>query len=227
MPSFLQQEHLTELISILKSTYPEAKIALNFSSPLELLIATILSAQCTDTRVNEVTKNLFHKYPSAKALAEADLGELEEDIRSTGFFRNKARNIKACCTLIMEKFDGKVPNRLDDLVLLPGVGRKTANVILGNAFQIPGLVVDTHVKRVAARLGLAHSKDPDKIEQELNALIPQSEWIQFSHLLIFHGRQICKAPKPRCPKCPLAKLCPSYLLFVGHNYQPSSDQSSF
>ncbi|MEW6381289.1 MAG: endonuclease III [bacterium] len=205
-----ESERISEIISILKSTYPEAKTALRFSSPLELLISTILSAQCTDERVNKVTRTLFAKYPSAKAYARADLAELEEDIRPTGFFHNKARNIKACCEHLEEKFQGEVPNRLEDLTQLPGVGRKTANVVLGNAFNIPGLVVDTHVKRVAGRLGLTSQKDPDKIEQELMSIIPREEWIQFSHLLIFHGRAICKAPKPSCPICPVARLCPSY-----------------
>lgn len=210
----IEPQRIKEIISILKQTYPEAKTALRFSSPLELLIATILSAQCTDERVNKVTETLFARYPSAKAYADADLAELEEDIRSTGFFRSKAKNIKACCELLENKFHAQVPDRMEDLTQLAGVGRKTANVVLGNAFSIPALVVDTHVKRVAARLGLTRQKDPDKIEQELNEIIPQEEWIQFSHLLIFHGRQICKAPKPLCPKCPLARLCPSYSLFV-------------
>ena len=209
-----EPQRVLEIISLFKKKYPEARIALNFSSPLELLIATILSAQCTDERVNEVTKGLFIKYPTAKAFAEADLAELEQDIRPTGFFRNKAKSIKTCCRQLEQEFHGKVPNRMEELTKLAGVGRKTANVILGNAFHIPGIVVDTHVKRVAARLGLTKQKDPYKIEQELNAIVPENEWIQFSHLLIFHGRQICKAPKPLCPICPVAKLCPSYSLFV-------------
>jgi len=206
-------KRISELISILKATYPEAKTALRFSSPLELLIATILSAQCTDERVNMVTKSLFAKYPSAKAYAQAKLAELEQDIRPTGFFHNKAKNIKACCEQLEEKFHGLVPNRLEELTKLPGVGRKTANVVLGNAFNIPALVVDTHVKRVASRLGLTSQKDADKIEQELMGIIPREEWILFSHLLIFHGRRICKAKTPSCPICPVAKLCPSYCTF--------------
>jgi len=207
-------QRIKEIISILKKTYPEAKTALRFSTPLELLIATILSAQCTDKRVNKVTGTLFIHYPSAKAYAQADPAELEQAIRPTGFFHNKAKNIKACCQQLENTFHGEVPNRMEDLTQLPGVGRKTANVVLGNAFNIPALVVDTHVKRVAARLGFIQQKDPDKIEQELSRIIPKEEWIQFSHLLIFHGRNICKAPKPLCPQCPLDKLCPSYSLFV-------------
>ena len=214
MKTISEPERVKEIISILKKTYPDAKTALRFSTPLELLIATILSAQCTDERVNKVTENLFIKYPSAQSYAQANLAELEQDIRSTGFFHNKAKNIKACCEHLVSKFGGEVPNRMEDLTQLPGVGRKTANVVLGNVFDIPGLVVDTHVKRVAARLGLTRQKDPDKIEQELMKIIPQEEWTQFSHLLIFHGRQICKAPKPLCPRCPVADLCPSYSLFV-------------
>lgn len=210
MTGHSEQERIFEIISILKKRYPEAKTALHFSTPLELLVATILSAQCTDERVNKVTEGLFAKYPSAKSYSEADLAELEKDIRSTGFFRNKAKSIKDCCEQLGKKFQGQVPNQMEDLIQLPGVGRKTANVILGNAFHIPGIVVDTHVKRVAARLGLVHQKNADKIEQELNEIIPQHEWIQFSHLLIFHGRQVCKAPKPLCSICPLAGLCPSY-----------------
>ncbi|MEW5801528.1 MAG: endonuclease III [bacterium] len=210
-----EPERIAKIISILKKTYPDAKTALHFSSALELLIATILSAQCTDTRVNEVSEKLFVKYPSAKAYAKADLTELEQDIRPTGFFHNKAKNIKACCELLESKFHGEVPEKIEDLTRLPGVGRKTANVVLGNAFHIPALVVDTHVKRVAARLGLTSQKDPDKIEQELMKIIPREEWTLFSHLLIFHGRQICKAPKPLCPRCPVAELCPSYSLFYG------------
>ncbi len=203
-----EPDKINEIIALLKKTYPEAKTALRFSSPLELLIATILSAQCTDTRVNQVTKNVFAKYPTVKAYAEVDLAELEQDIRSTGFFRNKAKSIKACCEQLEKRFQGKVPNRMENLLQLPGVGRKTANVILGNAFHIPGIVVDTHVKRVTARLGLTHQKNPDKIEFDLNKVIPQDEWILFSHLIIFHGRQICKATKPSCSICPLVKLCP-------------------
>lgn len=221
MKTISEPDRVKEVISILKKTYPDAKTALRFSSPLELLIATILSAQCTDERVNKVTEKLFIKYPTAQAYAQADLAELEQDIRSTGFFHNKAKNIKACCEHLERKFHGEVPSRMEDLMQLPGVGRKTANVVLGNVFDIPALVVDTHVKRVAARLGFTRQKDPDKIEQELIKIIPQEEWTLFSHLLIFHGRQICKAPKPLCPLCPVAELCPSYSLFV-HNTVPNT-----
>ncbi len=174
---------------------------------MQLLVATILSAQCTDERVNRVTPSLFKKLPTAKDFAEVSLSDLEEMVRPTGFYRNKAKNIKACCTALVERHGGKVPDNMDALVELPGIGRKTANVILGSAFGIPGIVVDTHVKRVSQRIGLTRESDPVKIEFDLMALIPKKDWIAFSHQMIWHGRALCKARKPKCPECPLLDLC--------------------
>lgn len=204
------------LLTRLQKTYPDARCALNFSNPLELLIATILSAQCTDERVNQVTATLFKKYRTAADYAQAPLDELERDIHSTGFYRNKAKSIKAATQRIVEEFGGQVPCTMDALLTLSGVARKTANVVMGNAFGIPtGVVVDTHVTRLAQRLGLTQQSNPDKIEQELMQLLPQKEWINFSHRLIQHGRQICKARKPLCAACVLADLCPSRGDFLG------------
>jgi endonuclease-3 len=193
---------------ILAKTYPDAQCALHHDNPLQLLIATILSAQCTDVRVNIVTPALFAKYPDAKAFAGADIGELETAIQSTGFFRNKARNIKACCQAIVEQHGGQVPSTMEELVRLPGVGRKTANVILGTAFGEPGITVDTHVQRLSRRLGLTTQTDPEKIERDLMEAIPRKDWTMFSHRMIFHGRQVCHARKPKCDACALAKICP-------------------
>jgi endonuclease-3 len=198
-----------KIISVLKRTYPNAHCELDFSNPLELLIATILSAQCTDKRVNLVTAELFKKYRHAKDFADADVSELEQDIRSTGFYKNKAKNIKACCAALVEKFGGEVPRTMDELHALAGVGRKTANVVLGNAFGINvGVVVDTHVTRLSARLGLTNETDAVKIEQVLMKLVPQDEWTLFSHWLIWHGRRRCAARKPDCEPCELKTLCP-------------------
>ena len=178
-----------EIIRRLKAAYPDARCSLNFSNALELLVATVLSAQCTDERVNSVTTSLFRKYRTAQDYAEAPAGELEEDIRSTGFYRNKAKAIRACCAELVRRFGGEVPAEMDVLVQLPGIGRKTANVILGNAYNIAsGIVVDTHVRRLAGRLGLSSHTDPDKIEQDLLAVVPREDWIIFAHLLILHGR---------------------------------------
>jgi endonuclease-3 len=193
---------------ILKKTYPRAKIALEFVNPLELLIATILSAQCTDVRVNMVTKDLFNKYKSAKDWAGADLKHIESDIRSTGFFRNKALNIKGACTRIVGQYGGKVPGTMEELLTLPGVGRKTANCVLGDAFGIPGITCDTHVIRLSRRLGLSANSDPVKLEFDLAEIVPKARWTLFSHLLISHGRNICKARKPDCENCPISKHCP-------------------
>ncbi|HEX4349616.1 MAG TPA: endonuclease III [Verrucomicrobiae bacterium] len=198
-----------KIISVLKRVYPNAHCELNFSSPLELLIATILSAQCTDTRVNLVTAELFKKYRSAKDFSGADISALEKDIRSTGFYKNKAKNIKACCATLVEKFGGEVPRTMDELFALAGVGRKTANVVLGNAFNINvGVVVDTHVTRLGNRLGLVKGTDAVKLEQELMKLVPQHEWTDFSHWLIWHGRRRCNARKPDCVNCEVLNLCP-------------------
>jgi len=201
-------QRIKKIWPILKETYPQAKIALNFRNPLELLIATILSAQCTDVRVNIVTKDLFSKYKSAKDWAKADVKEIEADIKSTGFFRNKAKNIQSACQKIIQQYDSKVPGTMDELLQLAGVGRKTANVILGNAFGVPGIACDTHVIRLSRRLRLSENGDPVKLEFDLMKLIPKKNWTMFSHLLIFHGRNICKARKPDCANCPISKDCP-------------------
>ena len=200
------------IIAELQKLYPAVECSLNYSNPLELLIATILSAQCTDARVNIVTESLFAKYKTAADFADAKLSELEQDVRSTGFYRNKAKNIKAACVLLVDKFNSKVPQTMEELLELPGVARKTANVVLGNAFGInAGVVVDTHVKRLSGRMKLTANANPDKIERDLMPLVPQKLWAEFSHLLVFHGREFCTARKPKCGLCPLAekKLCPS------------------
>ena len=204
----MKNRQIQAILRILKTTYPDVKTALRHQNPLQLLIATILSAQCTDVRVNEVTTELFKRLKTAQDFMEIPMEELEALIRPTGFFKNKAKSIKGCCAAIVEKHGGKVPNRLEDLVKLPGVGRKTANVVLGSAFGVPGIVVDTHVKRLSQRLGLTEHKDPVKIEMDLMKLIPKNLWNEFSLQLIFHGRKVCKARKPECALCPLNKVCP-------------------
>ena len=197
-----------QIVRKLALLYPDAHCALHYANPLQLLVATILSAQCTDERVNRVTPALFARYPDALAFAEADQAELEKMIQSTGFFRNKAKNIIACCRQLVELHDGEVPRTMEELVPLPGVGRKTANVILGNAFDVPGIAVDTHVGRLSQRMGLSDKTDPEKIERDLMALLPRKEWTMFTHRMIFHGRQVCHARKPQCEECQLAALCP-------------------
>lgn len=194
---------------ILTKEYPDARCELDFNSPLELLIATVLSAQCTDVRVNAVTPVLFKRFPTLETLAAAKLSEVEEIIYSTGFFRSKAKNIKELANRILNDFGGEVPNDLAQLVTLPGVGRKTANVVLGNAFGIPGLTVDTHFGRLSRRFGWSTATDPVKVENDVAKLIPEKEWTLLSHKLIWHGRRICHSRKPECGICPLAKLCPS------------------
>jgi endonuclease-3 len=196
--------------------YPDAHCALHHDNPLQLLVATILSAQCTDVRVNLVTPALFARYRDARAFATADLAELQEMIKSTGFFRNKAKSIQACCRAIVERHGGEVPGTLDELVALDGIGRKTANVILGDAFGVPGITVDTHVGRLSRRLGLSKQQDPNKVEQDLMNLIPKQEWTSFSHRLIFHGRQVCFARKPNCQGCILNRLCPKIGVVAQH-----------
>ncbi|MGD8499343.1 MAG: endonuclease III [Phycisphaerales bacterium] len=203
------KQRIKKIWPVLKRTYPRARIALNFVNPLELLVSTILSAQCTDVRVNMVTKDLFKKYKSAKDWARADLKQIESDIRSTGFFRNKALNIKAACTRIAEQYDGEVPGTMEELLTLPGVGRKTANCVLGDAFGIPGITCDTHVIRLSRRLGLSENSDPVKLEFDLAEIVPKTNWTRFSHLLISHGRNICKARKPDCENCRISEYCPS------------------
>ena len=204
-----KRERTAAIIEGLKETYPDAHCELNYRNPLQLVIATILSAQCTDKQVNIVTADLFKKYRSAQAFAEAAVEELMNDIRRIGFFRNKAKNIKACCERLLEAHGGEVPQTMDELTALGGVGRKTANVVLGNAFDINvGVVVDTHVARLSNRLGLTKQTTPEKIEKELMKLVPQPDWTMFSHWLIWHGRRRCSARKPDCAECELAALCP-------------------
>lgn len=201
------RKRVKKIIEILSKAIPDSRIALKYSNPLELLIATILSAQCTDVKVNQVTPGLFKKYRSANDYAEVDLAELEEEIRPTGFYRNKAKSIQRCCQELVKRFGGDVPKTLEELIILPGVGRKTANVILGNAFGTPGIVVDTHVHRVSRRIGLTKNDDPVKIEFDLMEIVPQKEWTHFSNLLIWHGRRTCVARKPLCGICPIRQWC--------------------
>lgn len=196
------------LLDRLEELYPQARCALHYRTHWELLVATVLSAQCTDDRVNRVTPALFAACPDPEAMARAGQQQVERLIRSTGFFRNKARNLIASARVIVEEYGGMVPDRLEDLVRLPGVGRKTANVVLGNAFGIPGMVVDTHVKRLSNRFGWTASQDPDRIERDLCRIFPPERWVQAGHVLIAHGRSVCKAPTPLCSSCPVHDLCP-------------------
>jgi endonuclease-3 len=202
-------DRVKAIFPILKKTYPNAKCALDHTSPLELLVATILSAQCTDVRVNIVTKTLFKKYKSAADWANAPIEQIEQDIKTTGFYRNKAANIQKACKKLIETFGGKVPATMEELLTLNGVGRKTANVILGNAFDTPGVVCDTHVIRLSRRLGLSENSDPVKLEFDLMEIVPKKNWTLLSHLIVFHGRNICQARKPKCDVCPIAKYCPA------------------
>jgi endonuclease-3 len=204
-----------KIFDLLKEEYPDAKIALNFSNPFQLLVATILSAQCTDQRVNLVTKELFKKYKSPKDFLNVSDEELEKDIFSTGFYKQKAKSIKACCKALIENHNGKVPADFDELVKLPGVGRKTASVVAGNAFGIPAIAVDTHVKRLSNLLGFVDTDNPDKIEMRLKELLPEEYWIRSSHLLATHGRKVCIANRPKCELCVIAKYCPSNKLISG------------
>ncbi|MBI5582574.1 MAG: endonuclease III [Deltaproteobacteria bacterium] len=200
-------DKIKHILPALDRRYPSAHTALSFRNPLEMLVATILSAQCTDKKVNEVTQILFKKYRSARDFAEVPLEELEVAIHPTGFFHNKAKSIKNCCSELIKRHQGQVPRTMEELTALPGIGRKTANVVLGSAFGIPGLVVDTHVGRIVQRLGLTKEKDPVKIEFALMPLIPQERWVLFSHQLIDHGRTLCTARSPQCPVCPLRPAC--------------------
>jgi endonuclease-3 len=196
------------IVRTLARLYPDAHCALHFANPLQLLVATILSAQCTDERVNQVTPAMFERYPDAHAFAAAEPAELEKRIKSTGFFRNKTKNIITCCRQLVELHGGEVPRTMEELVPLAGVGRKTANVILGNVYDVPGIPVDTHVGRLSQRMGLTPHTDPVKIERDLMALVPRKEWTMFGHRMIFHGRQVCHARKPLCEQCALAPFCP-------------------
>jgi endonuclease-3 len=211
----IRKQRVDQILPLLKRAYPAAKCSLNHQSPLELLVATILSAQSTDDRVNIVTKDLFKKYKSAKDFAEVPQEELETDIRSTGFYRNKAKSIRAMAAALVAEHRGEVPKTMDELTKLAGVGRKTANVVLGNAFGINvGIVVDTHVTRLSQRLGLTKHTDAVKIEQDLIPIVPQKDWTLFAHLLIYHGRAICQARKPKCAECVLKQHCPSADIFL-------------
>ena len=204
-----KKERAAELYTVLFREFPDAECALIHSNALELLIATILSAQCTDAMVNRVTPALFEKYPTASAYDEAELHELEQDIKRIGLYRSKAKNIKKCAKTLVNEFEGQVPNRMEDLIKLGGVGRKTANVVLGNIFNInEGVVVDTHVGRISQLLGLTPNKTPEKIEKDLMKLFPQEDWCMLSHLLILHGRKTCVARRPKCDGCPVLELCP-------------------
>lgn len=204
-----EKRRAAQVVRALRRDYPDVTCALEHASPLQLLIATILSAQCTDQRVNIVTRALFHAYPTAADLAAVSLPKLEQEIHSTGFFRNKAKSIQACCRQLMDRYGGEVPADMDVLVELPGVGRKTANVVMGTAFrQATGVVVDTHVIRISRRLGMTREKNAEKIEQDLMAVLPKKEWIDFSHRMIHHGRRICQARKPRCDECGMVSFCP-------------------
>lgn len=205
-----EQECAREIVARLRTDYPDARCSLNFTNALELLVATMLSAQCTDERVNAVTATLFQKYRTADDYAQANPEELEQDIKQTGFYRNKAKHVRAAATQIVQRFGGEVPRAMAELTSLPGVARKTANVVMGNAFGIvEGVVVDTHVGRISQRLHLTRSDDPVKIEQDLMALLPQSDWLDLSHLMIYHGRAICQARKPLCERCSLVDICPT------------------
>ncbi len=208
------KERTEKVIALLAREYPAAKIALNFSNPMELLVATILSAQSTDVTVNKVTPLIFNKYKNINGYAQADLKELEQEIYSTGFYHNKAKNIIAAAQLLVKKYHGRIPATMEEILELPGVARKTGNIVLFNAYGvIAGIPVDTHVRRLSQRLGLTKNNDPEKIEQDLMKLVPQQLWGKFSYLLIDHGRKICDAKKPKCPACVLNKLCPSYKKF--------------
>jgi endonuclease-3 len=208
------KQRAAQTIELLSNLYPDAKTALNYTNPLELLVATILSAQTTDAQVNKVTQTLFKKYKTAKDYATAPLAQLEEDIHSTGFYRNKAKNLKACAQMLLDRFHGEVPQTMEELIQLPGVARKTANIVLYFAFGITaGVAVDTHVMRLSQRLGLTAEKDQDKIERDLMALLPKEQWMPLTNLLILHGRLVCTAKKPRCDICVLNKICPSAFTF--------------
>ena len=207
------RERAPEIVRVLSNAYPEARVALRFSNPLEMLVATILSAQCTDERVNEVTSMLFEKYRTAEDYLRVPEDELKRDIKPTGFFNQKATSIRAACQRIVEVYGGEVPGSMEELITLRGVARKTANIVLGNAFgKVEGVAVDTHVKRLANRLGFSAQSDPDKIERDLMSLIPRQKWFDFTYVLIDHGRAICQSRKPRCGECPVNHLCPSSLV---------------
>jgi len=204
------KERIGEIITVLRKAYPRSRTALHFETPFQIMVATILAAQCTDEKVNQITPALFQKYRTPADFASADQGELEKEVRPTGFFRNKARSIIGASKKIVEDFGGEVPDNMEDLVTLPGVARKTANIVLSSGFKkAEGIAVDTHVRRLSERLGLSKQKDPEKIERDLMALVPRKDWLDFNYMLVNHGRKICQARKPLCPQCELKRLCPS------------------
>jgi endonuclease-3 len=208
------KERAAKIIELLQKEHPDAKIALNYSNPLELLVATILSAQSTDVMINQITQKLFKKYTNAQDYASVDIQELEQDIKSSGFYHNKAKSIQKAAKILVEKYEGKVPSTMDELLELPGVARKTANIVLYGGFgKVEGIAVDTHVRRLSQRLGLTENEDQDKIEQDLMQLVPKPQWMKFTDLLIFHGRRVCTAKKPNCFGCVLNKICPSAFSF--------------
>jgi endonuclease-3 len=204
------RERIGEMITILRKAYPRSRTALHFETPFQIMVATILAAQCTDEKVNQITPALFQKYRTAADFASANQAELEKEVRPTGFFRNKARNIIGASKKIVEDFGGEVPDNMEDLITLPGVARKTANIVLSSGFKkAEGIAVDTHVRRLSERLGLSREKDPEKIERDLMGLVPRKDWLDFNYMLVNHGRKICQARKPLCPQCELKHLCPS------------------
>ena len=208
------KERAAEIIRILEKQFPDAKIALDYSNPLELLVATILSAQSTDVMINQITKKLFTKYKKPEDYANVEITELEQDIKSSGFYHNKAKNIQKAARMLVEKFGGNVPETMEDLMELPGVARKTANIVIYGAYgKVEGVAVDTHVRRLSQRLGLTNNEDPDKIEQDLMRLVPKEKWMHLANLLIFHGRRVCFAKKPNCAGCELNKICPCAFAF--------------
>lgn len=205
-----KKEKVNEILKIFDQLYPQAECSLDYLSPLQLLISTQLAAQCTDARVNIVTKDLYKKYITAQDFANADFEELQQDIKSTGFFRNKAKNIIACCKILVEKYNGNIPDNLDEMLELPGVGRKTANLVLYEVYGIPGVVVDTHAKRLSNRIGLTKNEDPEKIEYDLQKVVPKESWADFCHKLVYHGREVCKARNPECENCRINQFCDYY-----------------
>lgn len=202
-----KKEKVLQIINVFDELYPEAVCSLEYNNPLQLLISTQLAAQCTDARVNIVAKDLYRKYKTAEDFARADIKELEEDVKSTGFYRNKAKNIIACCKILVEKYNGDIPDNMEELLELPGVGRKTANLVLYEVYGVQGIVVDTHAKRLSNRIGLTKNDNPEKIEYDLQKIVPKSRWADFCHQLVFHGRQVCKARKPECDNCEIRQFC--------------------
>ncbi|QNU65492.1 endonuclease III [Ruminiclostridium herbifermentans] len=206
-----KKEKVIHILQIFDGIYPNAECTLDYKSPLQLLISTQLAAQCTDARVNIVAKDLYSKYKSAEDFANADIAELEQDIKSTGFYRNKAKNIKECCRILVDKYNGEIPTNMEELTALPGVGRKTANLVLYEIYGIQGIIVDTHAKRLSNRIGLTKSENPEKIEYDLQKIVPKERWADFCHMLVSHGRAVCKARKPECEKCEIRDYC-SYIV---------------